>query len=336
MSQITKFQIAGLLLIAGLLFTAGCGSERNADSPFDTDDDQHVAGWLPAGHKTAALADEAPCAECHGSDLSGGTSNISCTMCHLRGVNSVHPLDWGTSIVQKHGSYVDTNGSTACANVSCHGTNLGGVIDSGPACTSCHVNGFPTTLTGCTSCHDAPPTGTTYPNISGAHAAHNALPNVASVCDTCHNGGGAGTTNHNTGTVYTQFLGIYNAKSGTATYNAADGTCSKVSCHGGQTTPAWLTGTIDVNTQCLACHELGTSQYNSFVSGQHYYHVIIREWNAECWRCHDFTKLADVHFKSLETTTLDGQASSTLQSFVNYDKTAMTCNAICHPGIRIW
>lgn len=333
MSQITNRRIAGLFLIAGLLFMVGCGSERNSDSPFDADDEQHTAGWLPAGHKTAAQANESSCAGCHGSDYSGGTSHVSCSSCHLGGVNSVHPLDWGASIVPKHGSYEIANGSQACASTYCHGTNLGGVTDSGPACTSCHLNGSPLTLTGCTSCHNSPPSGTTYPNINGAHAAHNSLPNVTNVCSTCHNGGGSGTTNHDTGNVYTQFLSSYNAKSGTATYNAADGTCSKVSCHGGQTTPVWLTGSIDIRTQCTSCHTLGKTEYNSYISGQHYVHVELQ--NINCNFCHDVDKLALSHFTSLYTTTMEGPASATIQDYVNFNLAAYTCTPGCH-STRIW
>ena len=143
MSQITKFTIMGLLLLAGLLFMAGCGSStpNSKASSGANSEGQHAAGWLPAGHMTAAQEDEAACAECHGSDYAGGISRVSCTACHLGGVNSVHPLDWGTSIDAVHGAYVDTNTNTACASTYCHGTDLGGVADSGPSCTSCHLGG---------------------------------------------------------------------------------------------------------------------------------------------------------------------------------------------------
>ena len=278
MPQITKFRIAGLLLIAGLLFMAGCGSEKNPDSSRDADGDQHAAGWLPAGHAQPARAAPDSCAECHGSDLSGGISKVSCTPCHL--------------------------------------------------------NGSPFVLTNCTSCHGNPPSGSVAPNRTGAHnsvaghfAAQVSLPDG---CNTCHSGAGSGTVNHDTGTVVVSLLSPYNAKSGIAAYNA-DGTCSKVSCHGGQQTPVWLTGTIDVNTQCTSCHSYGTSEYNSFVSGQHGFHV--NSLQISCVACHDTVKLAVNHFTTLNTSALEGPASATINSNVNYD--GSTCMPLCH-GKDTW
>ncbi len=284
MSPMNRIVLLGALILAGMLTLGGCGSSTaNSQAPFNEATEQHPAGWLPSGHAQAAKADPASCIECHGSDLSGGISRVSCMTCHL--------------------------------------------------------NGSPFELTNCTSCHGNPPTGTVAPNRAAAHntdtghfAAQVKLPDG---CNTCHSGAGTGTMNHDNGVVDVSLLNSYSAKSGTIAYNA-DGTCSNVSCHGGQTTPAWLTGTVDVNNQCLTCHAFGTTEYNSFFSGQHYFHVITRGWQGECWRCHDVTKLADVHFVSLNTTTLDGQAYLTVQSWANYDKNAGTCDAICHPGTRNW
>ena len=333
MSSVNKNMITGLLIV-GLLVLAGCGSEKNDKAVFDGD--QHPAGWLPAGHMAAAKADETVCAECHGSDYSGGASGVSCTLCHLGGVNSVHPVSWGTGsqIIPNHGPYATLNGTGRCSNANCHGTNLGGVTSSGPACASCHKSGSPSA--GCTSCHNTPPAGTVAPNRTGAHntttghfAPQITLPDG---CNTCHNGAGTGTVLHDNGVTDVQFLSAYNAKSGPAVHNA-DGTCSNVSCHGGQTTPVWLTGTIDVSTQCTSCHSFGTTQYNSFVSGQHYFHVVLT--NIDCKACHDVSKLTQSHFKSLNTSTMEGPASATIQDFVGYDPATATCSLGCHSP-RVW
>jgi predicted CxxxxCH...CXXCH cytochrome family protein len=112
----------------------------------------------------------------------------------------------------------------------------------------------------------------------------------------------------------------YNAKSGAASFNAASEACANVSCHGGQTTPSWLTGTIDVNTQCTSCHALGTAQYNSYNSGEHSLHVSM----FACTVCHDTTKLAVNHFTNLGTQAMEGPASATINSAVNYNGTS--CN----------
>ncbi len=273
-------------------------------------------------------------AACHGAALGGVSgSGPACSSCHLDGASSVHPLDWGQYPQINHAAYVNANGATSCANAACHGTTLAGVSGSGPACTSCHLKGSPLTFTGCTSCHGNPPSGTAAPDRSGAHAAHNALPNVKSVCNTCHNGAGSTTIKHFDNTVELQFLSVYSAKSGTAVANA-DGTCSSVSCHGGQTTPAWLSGaTIDLFTdQCASCHAFGTTEYNSYVSGQHDFHVNTEHFS--CLKCHDPFKLAGNHFSTLNTTTMEGPASATILTDVNYN--GATCNANCHPGTRSW
>ncbi len=270
MSPINKITILGVLILAGVL-VHGCGSSTpNSQASFSATAQRHPAGWLPVGHAQPAKANPATCTECHGSDLSGGISGVSCTPCHL--------------------------------------------------------NGSPFVLTNCTSCHGNPPSGTAAPNRAGAHAAHNVFPNGVSVCDTCHSGSGSGTVNHDTGTVGVAFLAAFNAKSGTAVYSP-DGTCSNVSCHGGQTTPGWLSGaTIDVTTQCTACHSYGTSQYNSFVSGQHDLHVNVLHF--PCVRCHDTVKLAVSHFTSLNTPAMEGPASATINS--SFDYINGSCSPPCH------
>jgi predicted CxxxxCH...CXXCH cytochrome family protein len=278
MSPITKPLIVGAMLLFCTVLIAGCGSSANSQAPFDVDTQQHPAGWLPAGHAQAAQADPTACTECHGSDLSGGISRVSCTPCHL--------------------------------------------------------NGSPFVLTNCTSCHGNPPAGTVAPSRAGAHAAHNSLPNVTNVCNTCHSGAGSGTLSHDNGTVDLMFLGAYNAKSGSAAYDAASSTCSKVSCHGGQTTPGWLSGaTIDVNTQCTSCHAFGTAEYNSFVSGEHDFHVNTEHF--PCEYCHDAAKLATGHFAALNTSAMEGPASATISGsrIVNYSNGS--CTPLCH-NTRTW
>ncbi len=280
MSSVSKSVIAGLLLISGLFFLAGCGSSEKNESPFDTGNQQHPVDWKWT-HKAAALQDPAVCAECHGDDYTGGISRVSCL--------------------------------------------------------SCHVNGSPFVLTGCTSCHGNPPSGTVAPNRAAAHntatghfAAQVVLPNG---CNTCHNGGGSETQNHDNGPVTLSLLSnIYSARSGTAVYNA-DGTCSNISCHGGQTTPAWLTGSIDPGTGCTSCHSYGTSEYNSFVSGEHFLHVITL--GKACTACHDTAKLSATHFTTLNTQVVEGSAVATLNDSLHYVPSTFACTPSCH-GLDYW
>jgi predicted CxxxxCH...CXXCH cytochrome family protein len=269
----TRGRYIFLLLIALMAF-AGCGTP-NDQASFDADTGKHVSGWVYAKHAAASKEDINLCMECHGSDLAGGMTGVSCGQCHLAG--------------------------------------------------------SPLTVTGCASCHGKPPSGTAAPNRSLSHPAHNALPNVANVCDTCHSGAGSGTANHYNGAADVMILSAYNALSGAAVRNT-DGTCSTVSCHGGQTTPLWSGGTINVNTQCTACHAYGTGEYNSYSSGEHNRHV-----NTEgigCTSCHDTVKLAVNHFTTLNTQSMEGPASATLNSSLTY--TGGSCiTPGCH-GNRSW
>jgi len=268
MSQIMIIGRYSFLLLIALMAFAGCGTS-NDQASFDADAGKHASDWVYAKHAAASNVDINSCMECHGSDLAGGLSGVSCGQCHL--------------------------------------------------------NGSPLTMTGCTSCHGKPPTGTVAPNRSLSHPAHNALPNVSNVCDSCHSGAGTSTVNHYNGAVDVMFLSVYNAKSGAAVRNA-DGTCSKVSCHGGQTTPTWSYGIIDVNTQCTACHAYGTAEDNSFSSGRHNSHV--STYGFVCTKCHDTAKLATSHFTSLNTSTMEGPASATLNSSLTY--TGGSCTPACH------
>lgn len=236
-----------------------------------------------------------------------------------------------------HGPSVSTGVTTIaqCASQYCHGTNLSGVTNSGPSCTSCHSLPYdPTTVT-CSACHRIPPSGTVSPNRAGKHAQH--ATSASSSCDICHNGASAYVGDHSNGTVNFSFQTAYNAKSGgTATFHAATNTCSNVSCHGGQTTPNWRTGSINVNTQCTACHEYGTAQYNSYSTGRHYLHLLDPNNGPDpkltCVACHDTVKLATNHFTTLNTPAM-GPASATILNSVQYSGGG--CLPSCH-GNESW
>ena len=246
----------------------------------------HAVPYTSAAlHGPAAKADLTNCQACHSDQPAGGAGsnprfNVpkgslanGCEDCHA--TNMAHPSPWRGFVTNDTGHMTAGNMANAC--VLCHGANLDGVGGVGPACTSCHMLGSPLTMTNCTSCHGNPPNGSVYPNAVGKHSQHIALGSYI-VCAACHTGGGTGTANHDNGntTAFVAFLSSYNAKSGAASYNATNNTCANVSCHGGQTTPGWLSGTvIDVNTQCTSCHGSGTAQYNSYNSGEHS--------TARCW-----------------------------------------------------
>jgi predicted CxxxxCH...CXXCH cytochrome family protein len=297
----------------------------------------HPVGWnSPSQHGVSAKAQPSVsggfslCQSCHGSDFTGGTTQTSCFTCH--GVNAPHaPAPWlgGT---YTHAT-TDPGNASVCALCHMNGANSSvqpsppAPAGTAPGCfnnTLCHAT--PT----CGSCHGIPPAGTISPDVAGKHAVHSSLA-TALICASCHSGAGTGTAKHQDGTVDVAFDALYNAKSGAGSFNATASTCSNVSCHGGQTTPSWLTGTINVNTQCTACHAsgnaVGTPQYNSYYSGEHPKHS-----SYGCTECHDTTKLASVHFNDLNTTAMT-QAYQTLLNTLNYTGTGGgtgTCTVTCH------
>ncbi len=79
------------------------------------------------------------CQLCHGTDLLGGSSEVSCYTCHE---NYPHVTDWMNQNSDKfHGEYVeeDDYSSESCQN--CHGTDYKGGT-SNVSCYTCH-NGYP-------------------------------------------------------------------------------------------------------------------------------------------------------------------------------------------------
>ena len=138
MSQI-KTSLAVLLFTATLALS-GCG-DKNPQAVFSLDSGGHPVGWS-TGHKASAKTYLDSCVACHGENLDGGISRVSCTRCHLGSTSAVHPLQWGQYAYARHKSYVATNGTTTCANAACHGSGLAGVVGSGPTCaTACHLGG---------------------------------------------------------------------------------------------------------------------------------------------------------------------------------------------------
>jgi predicted CxxxxCH...CXXCH cytochrome family protein len=116
-----------------------------------------------------------------------------------------------------------------------------------------------------------------------------------------------------------------------------DGTCSNLSCHGGQTTPEWWTGTIAVDVQCRSCHEAGTGEDNGYFSGRHTLHVSRRGY--DCTVCHSTARLADVHFAGLDTPGREGVAPTTIGGadtrVTSYNPATRSCSTQgCHGSER--
>ncbi|MBI4651758.1 CxxxxCH/CxxCH domain-containing protein [Candidatus Desantisbacteria bacterium] len=281
----------------------------------------HILNWYPdvqLNHRSYAKNNGTLICtnvNCHGIELTGvNGSGPSCSTCHTWPFVSVHPSDW--NLGTNHGVTAEKDFSV-CKN--CHGSNLSGITGSGISCSTCHP--WPFTLSNCNTCHNSPPSGYTYPDIAGSHTIHTALVNIN--CTSCHTNSGSGTINHINNIINVIFNNTFNAKSGISSYSSQNKTCSKISCHGGTITPNWISGNIDVNTQCSSCHKSGTGEYNGYSSGRHSLHTGF----ASCTECHDINKLPASHFTNLNTSAMTG-ANLTIISAANY--TGGRCTITCH------
>jgi len=332
-----------LISVLLALFATGCSnSTENGGLSLVDEQGNHPAAWIST-HPGFALPDGSSCVPCHGSVTSaaesGGISGVSCFLasrngqgCHVNGPSftGIHGVPFRTP---EHFLATDNSFASVCSN--CHGIDPPSPLATAPPCRTCHTAGSPLTFLNCSSCHSAPPGGAAYPNVVGTHPTHNGLAGVTGVCDSCHNGLGTGTLAHyNSANARpgkdalrvppgdVAFLSNFNAQPGPGSFDNDNTvlTCTNVSCHGGQTTPNWQTGSIDPDTDCESCHVSGTTQFNGFFSGRHGTHVpfFVPSFGVvpPCVACHDTVKLADsavgAHYDNLVTTAIDTRASVTI------------------------
>lgn len=322
-----------------------------------------AAGAFPAyvsSHRNSGNR-EVACAICHKTDGTGGgpdpaapgcfAPSFGGVSCHAAGPAAPdHPVPF---LGAAHTSVAAIGFAENCG--TCH-YETGAAGKTGPTCTVCHKAGSPLATSNCASCHADPPDGgaAEYPDVAGAHAGHLALKDAGTLvsCNTCHDRLGTDTLSHYNranarpgkdalrvppGSV--AILAAFDAKSGTSSFNAADRTCSNVSCHGGQTTPDWreAPGAIDVVDACTKCHFSGTAQYNSYNSGKHELHVSsLGRSSATCKLCHDAAKVNVIgHFQNLATYAFEQSPSATILSSVGYNRSRSTCSPACH-GRKKW
>ncbi|MBU1710490.1 MAG: hypothetical protein KKE17_10845 [Proteobacteria bacterium] len=306
-------------------------------------------------HGPEAKSNLAFCRECHATAGSNPRFNLAfttfangCETCHDQ--DTAHPVPWLSTADNSH----KTAGNLATACALCHGATLQGPAEggAGPACQDCHAAGLPTALLNCTSCHNAPPNsaapaGDIRPNQAGAHEAHNGLPEITGLanCAACHNSAGTNTLDHfdSTAPANVAISAVYDNNTLDANppaYNSSTGTCTYISCHGGQETPPWLTGSIAItaNSNCLICHQDGTenpSQHNSPSSGNHNDHTNVDVFS--CQNCHDVTKMTSTHFNDLATSAISSaEARNTITMptggtfTITYNSITNRCTGDCH------
>ncbi|MFA6147582.1 MAG: CxxxxCH/CxxCH domain-containing protein [bacterium] len=189
------FAGTAILLAAGLVMAA-CSTSTTTGGLLDTSG-KHPAGFVET-HPSYARPDGSACTECHGGDLKGGISKVSCfnvsrnsVGCHANGP-AFHPATW-----------VDTKSRPQGA-AGWHGEAfLSGRLINGLACSACHTLGDITAPGSgkCVTCHF------TYASVPvrripvGNGTLHNWVPDqvaghgaaaffdnaaVKAVCQTCH------------------------------------------------------------------------------------------------------------------------------------------------------
>jgi hypothetical protein len=123
--------ILPIVLIAFLAAMLSSCSTANQDSPLSLVDasGNHPDGWV-AAHGAYAEPDGSLCMDCHGDDLAGGITGVSCSTdavgCHAGGP-AFHPADW-----------LDKNASSGIW----HG--------------AAYINGLPINDLACWQCHEPP------------------------------------------------------------------------------------------------------------------------------------------------------------------------------------
>jgi len=186
------------------------------------------------------------CRDCHGVDLFGGKSGVSCSQCHEGGYSG-HPAQVefiDPSNENYHGKIFWDNGwdFTHCQN--CHGEDLSGGF-TGVACVSCHIE--ENSIGYCANCHGNREDGAAYPPLSiknqsdptllsvGAHQTHMETTVTTVDCNRCHivpenylDADHLGSDN----IAEITFNLDFDHNNGAANWDHETGTCSNVYCHG--------------------------------------------------------------------------------------------------------
>jgi predicted CxxxxCH...CXXCH cytochrome family protein len=178
--------LVAILLLFGLL---GC-SEGNQGAPILNSAGKHPSGWVDSAnggnHPATYLTSPGRCFECHGEELTGGISKVSCFSsdrngigCHAVGPQG-HAADF--RLPENHGRRAKAvvggvNGMAFCKN--CHGNDFRGAGSTRKDCIGCHQLTDPTTR----APHSPQP-------WRGDKATHiNTDQSNVAVCGQCHTGG---------------------------------------------------------------------------------------------------------------------------------------------------
>ena len=137
-----------LLLLAAAAFAAGCStSNTNSDLSLVNASGNHPADFV-ATHPAFASPDGSACVSCHGDNLQGGISRVSCftasfngQACHAAGPTPANHQSIATWVNAHQGEAAALRPTfSGCDTAVCHGATLQGAV--GPSCFSPSFAGF--------------------------------------------------------------------------------------------------------------------------------------------------------------------------------------------------
>ena len=312
--------ILQIILIAAMAALISSCSAVNPESPLSLVDGNgnHFAGWIE-DHGTVAVSDETLCMPCHGDDLDGGITSVSCSTasiggqtCHANGPG-LHPSDW-----------LDKSSADFHALAYSLASN---------SCSLCHNPAQPANPPGynCLDCHfsedgeQREPNGSLYfhGDTTSDHQAFTGTD--ADVCVNCHtvNIGFANQAScHNCHDLATHDVPNLNHNLAVPDSNDFDSLCSTchiinpppissapvcISCH--------TEGNPYLETNCTSCHGQPPS------SGEHSRH----RSRASCSDCHQGAGSGSGlnHF-------YDGVADVVFAPTININYNGSSCTGDCH------
>lgn len=222
------------------LSCAGCHDEAKAGSTLSSSHGAHIFG------ATATLGRNLGCQECHADTVSNNT-NLNAVTGYAKHVNFVKDLkvpNFGTP-------------QASCATVLCHSNgNYGAtLVYKAPTWGASYT---------CDSCHGDDPTNKAYPvyangGVGNANANSHTEHIVGGgyTCNDCHSATSTAGAAIN-GTDPTQHVDNSIDVAGAKISSFAGGTCSNVTCHGGNS-PQW-----GANLGCRDCHGNATTDTDDF------------------------------------------------------------------------
>lgn len=225
------------------------GATAECTGEVDVGEGHHPAGWeAPGVHGMAAKHQDETCVTCHGDDLAGGTTGISCDTCHEAGGPGTA---WRTDCTFCHGGVDNLTGAPP--------EGISDETDAEDTSFPVHTKHVEATALksalDCVQCH-VKPTDV----LSNGHVfLGDTTPGVAD-------------------------LRFVAGLSPAASWNGSNGTCSNLYCHGnGRSNNG--TVTVDSDVRCGSCHAVQSSGEDGWdrLSEPHGDHL---EEGLACTDCH--------------------------------------------------